>query len=177
MTNNIVAANHASDAGGGIAFEASASEAVTGTLLHNTIVGNNGGGGDGRIGVYLNDVPVTLVMTNNIISGHTYGVYSSAGTTVTLNSTLFYANTSGDTGGPGSIVNTAAITGQNPLLTADYHLNFGSPAIDAGVNAGVTTDIDGDPRPSGAGYDIGADEAAPPHRLCLPRLLRNATGE
>jgi hypothetical protein len=177
MTNNIVAANHASYKGGGIAFEASASQAVNGTLLHNTIVGNNAGGGDGRIGVYLNDVPVTLVMTNNIISGHTYGVYSSAGTTVTLNSTLFYADTSGDTGGPGSIVNTAAITGQNPLLTADYHLDFGSPAINAGVNAGVTTDIDGDPRPCGAGYDIGADEAVPPHRLYLPRMLRNATGE
>ena len=42
MTNNIVAANHASYKGGGIAFEASAAaQPVTGTLLHNTIVGNN----------------------------------------------------------------------------------------------------------------------------------------
>jgi hypothetical protein len=174
MTNNIVAANHAGYAGGGIAFEADVDQLVTGTLLHNTIVGNDLGAGNGRIGIYLNQGPVTLVMTNNIISGHTYGVNAVDGTTVTLNSTLLYANTSGDTGGPGNIVNTAAITGQNPLLTADYHLNPGSPAIDAGVDAGVATDMDGEPRPFGLGYDIGADEEVPPHRLYLPRMLRSA---
>ncbi len=41
----------------------------------------------------------------------------------------------------------------------DLHLAAGSPAIDAGAAlAEVTTDIDGDPRPVGAAYDIGADE-------------------
>ena len=35
----------------------------------------------------------------------------------------------------------------------------GSAAIDAGVNAGVTTDIDGDARPLGSTYDIGYDES------------------
>jgi hypothetical protein len=42
----------------------------------------------------------------------------------------------------------------------DYHLTYTSPAIDAGdVDTGVTVDMDGDLRPMGAGYDIGADEA------------------
>jgi len=49
------------------------------------------------------------------------------------------------------------ITG-NPLLDATYHLKPGSPAINAGMDAGITTDIDGDARPKGSGYDIGADE-------------------
>ena len=40
----------------------------------------------------------------------------------------------------------------------DYRIGAGSAAIDAGVDAGVTTDIDGETRPFGAGYDIGADE-------------------
>jgi hypothetical protein len=40
----------------------------------------------------------------------------------------------------------------------DYHIGFGSAAIDAGVDAGVDYDIDGDPRPLGSGYDLGADE-------------------
>jgi uncharacterized repeat protein (TIGR01451 family) len=43
----------------------------------------------------------------------------------------------------------------------DYHIRSGSGAIDTGLDAGVTQDIDGDSRPLGAGYDIGADEFPP----------------
>jgi len=46
----------------------------------------------------------------------------------------------------------------DPKLDITYHLQAGSAAIDAGVDAGVTLDIDGQVRPWGAGYDIGADE-------------------
>lgn len=58
----------------------------------------------------------------------------------------------------------------NPLLAADLHLLTGSPAIDAGLNAGhpsypvVSTDFDGDTRPfdgdgdTVATTDIGIDE-------------------
>jgi hypothetical protein len=43
--------------------------------------------------------------------------------------------------------------------TGDYHLQAGSPAIDAGTNIGApTTDVDGKPRPEGKGYDIGPFE-------------------
>lgn len=41
----------------------------------------------------------------------------------------------------------------------DYHLGPRSALIDAGTDpGGVSNDIDGDPCPQGAGYDIGADE-------------------
>ena len=40
----------------------------------------------------------------------------------------------------------------------NYHITLSSAAINQGVNAGVGTDIDGQPRPYGWGYDIGADE-------------------
>jgi hypothetical protein len=40
----------------------------------------------------------------------------------------------------------------------NFHLQDISPAIDAGVNIGLTTDLDGDPRPQGAEYDMGAFE-------------------
>ena len=41
----------------------------------------------------------------------------------------------------------------------DLHLRPGSPAIDSGVALPeVTTDLDGNPRPLGLGYDIGAYE-------------------
>ncbi|MBN2002005.1 MAG: right-handed parallel beta-helix repeat-containing protein [Anaerolineae bacterium] len=41
----------------------------------------------------------------------------------------------------------------------DYRLRAGSPAVDVGsAEAGITADHAGDPRPYGAGYDIGAFE-------------------
>jgi hypothetical protein len=45
----------------------------------------------------------------------------------------------------------------------DFHLQPGSPAIDAGVSiAVVTRDHDGTRRPQGLSYDIGAFEFADP---------------
>ena len=44
------------------------------------------------------------------------------------------------------------------LLTGDFHISGGSPAKDA-VNAGPAVDVDGEARPRGARFDIGADEA------------------
>jgi len=160
MTNNIVAANRASYKGGGMAFETgTGSDPVTGTLAHNTFAANDRGSGEGRIAIHLNDSRVTLVLTNNLIYSHTYGVYATAGSTATLYRTLFYAHSEADTGGPGTITNTDPITGQNPLLTADYHLGDDSPAIDAGLSLPwLTADIDGDPRPIGPAPDVGADE-------------------
>jgi hypothetical protein len=53
----------------------------------------------------------------------------------------------------------------DPLLidpaSDDYHIPGDSPAIDAGLNAGVTSDLEGNPRPQGHGYDIGAYEFTP----------------
>ena len=174
MTNNVVAANHANYKGGGMAFETGSGEPITGTLVHNTFAGNDRGSGEGRIAIHINDAYVTLALTNNLIYSHTYGVYAVGPSAARLDHTLFYANSSGDTGGLGSISNTAPITGQDPLLDMDYHLQAGSPAIDAGrALRWVTADVDGDPRPDGAGHDVGADEYAFLH-IYLPLTLRNA---
>ena len=44
----------------------------------------------------------------------------------------------------------------------DYHLTDESPCIDAGdPETELAEDIDGDPRPYGAGFDMGADEYVP----------------
>jgi hypothetical protein len=45
----------------------------------------------------------------------------------------------------------------------------GSEAIDRGVEAGVTTDIDGNARPYGPAPDLGAVEYLPPSGSRQPR--------
>ena len=44
------------------------------------------------------------------------------------------------------------------LAGGDLHLLPSSPAIDAGLNAGLAEDHDGNTRPQGAGFDLGAFE-------------------
>jgi parallel beta-helix repeat protein len=172
MTNNIVAGNRASDQGGGMGLEAYQSAPVTGTLLHNTFVGNNAGSGYGQVGIDLVSGWIKLALVNNLLSTHSNALCVALGSTVTLTSTLFYGNSGGDFCLGGPVVNTGAITGQDPLLDATYHLRAGSPAIDAGVNADVTVDIDGDLRPIGTGYDIGADEYTERRLVYLPVVLK-----
>jgi hypothetical protein len=42
---------------------------------------------------------------------------------------------------------------------SDYHLRLGSPAIDSGETRGeVPEDLEGNPRPSGPAFDVGAYE-------------------
>ncbi len=49
----------------------------------------------------------------------------------------------------------------------DYHLSAGSCCIDAGTSEGAPdTDFEGDARPQGVGYDIGADEYLLPLLPC-----------
>jgi hypothetical protein len=50
----------------------------------------------------------------------------------------------------------------------NFHLQDISPAIDAGVNIGLTQDLDGNPRPQGAGYDIGTYESSAVGRTATP---------
>jgi len=88
----------------------------------------------------------------------------TAGNTATLEGMLWYGNGS-DTGGGGSIfTGTVNVYGDpaffNPT-TGNYHLGPGSAAKDVGVDAGVTTDIDGYPRPQQGGYDIGRRPQVP----------------
>ncbi|MDY7077970.1 MAG: S8 family serine peptidase [Chloroflexota bacterium] len=164
LTNNICGDNQASTAGSGIYIRDSSPY-----LLHTTVARNGSAGlaavADGSGVCVANNSIVTL--SNTILVSHTVGITVTGDSTATLEATLWgqdaWANTT-DWGGAGAVVTgtPAYNTWGAPAFLAsgagDYHIGPGSDAIDAGVDVGVTSDVDGDPRPVGARCDVGADE-------------------
>ena len=164
LTNNVVADNEASVAGSGFYILASSP-----LLLHSTIARN--AGGDGR-GLYVTDdgkYASNVDLTNTILVGQEVGVNVTAGITLvsraTLEATLWgsgaWANTT-DWSGAGLIVTgTRNYRGDPDFVepgAGNFHIGVLSAALDRGVFAAVRDDMDGDPRPQGEGYDLGADE-------------------
>ncbi|RLC74482.1 MAG: hypothetical protein DRJ03_31885 [Chloroflexi bacterium] len=125
-------------------------------LLHNTIARNDGGihvtGGSSSYS--------TVSMTSTILVNHSVGISVTGGNTITVNGILW------DSGTPITVSQstTATVVVQNqhtgdPAFTSDgYHITPASAALDAGVDAGVTTDIDDHYRPYNSTPDLGADE-------------------
>lgn len=111
-------------------------------------------------------------LTNTLIISHAVGIERIGGM-IHEDYTLFagvaapYSGTI--TGGGHSITGTAAFV--DPAAD-DYHLSANSDAINAGANAGITTDFEGQPRPFGAGFDIGYDEWVGLPRGYLPVARR-----
>jgi len=157
MTNTMIAQNRASTRGSGLHIEGAMEEPALGRVLHTTVADNVGDGP----AIFVGEA-ATLALTNTIIAGHQgAGVYAVMGSTVTLEATLWWDNGLNTDGGGAISTGTISITDDPAFVhpaVRDYHLTPWSAAIDMGVDAGVTQDIDGDARPAAGGYDIGADE-------------------
>ena len=153
LVNNAVVKNQAGAAGSGVYVQA-----ATVRMAHTTVARNSGGDGSGLHVVASHPNYSTVALTNTIIAGHRVGVTVTAGNEAWLNATLWHGNAITDTGGAGSVNRLNDHHGA-PVFAADgYHLGSTSAAIDRGLNAGVTTDIDGQTRPQDSSYDVGADE-------------------
>jgi len=145
-----------------------------GQMLHNTIARN-----DNTYGVRI-DNGAAVTLTNTIMVSHTMGINVAAGSTATLEGTLWgsgsWAN-GADWGGDGDILTgTVNIWGDPAFVDpdgGDYHIDLDSAARNAGVDAGVIADIDGDARPQESGYDIGADEFCLQWKIYLPLVVKS----
>ena len=161
LDNNLIVGNRTSGNGAGVCIWSSAPR-----LRHTTLVDNSGGDGSGLYVTHFVSPSSTVTLTNTILVSHTVGLTVTAGNTVTLEATLWgtatWANAT-DWGGAGVILTGTVNLWDDPAFVAgpgdgDYHITGASAALDAGVDAGVTTDIDGERRPFGLGFDVGADE-------------------
>ncbi len=113
----------------------------------------------------------TLRLTNTIIASHTIAI-SNTGGTVYEDYNLFFntiTNTIGVTSGGHSLSGDPKFI--DPL-NSNYHLQFGSASIDHGVDTGLYTDLAGNPRPVGLGFDIGAYEYQSIRYLWLPVIRK-----
>lgn len=143
LVNNIITQNDGGSFGGGVYVGRYNPPAGKTILLHNTIVAN----GENGVLLWYN---ARVSMKNNVLAGQTEGMANRSPTTASLSAdhTVLW-NTTDTLTGKNAIQ-------QDPLLSADDHLLSGSPAINAGMKAGIASDIDGQARD--ANPDIGADE-------------------
>jgi len=144
MTNNTIAANIATSNGGGIACLNESPE-----ITHNTITENSALNGGGII-----CVNASPTITNCIVWGNTATEYGAEFLLDEFSDPLVsYSDIDGEWTGNGNFY-------LDPLFAVpgDYHLAADSPCIDAGMDAGILLDIDGDTRPLLTGFDVGSDE-------------------
>jgi hypothetical protein len=106
-------------------------------------------------------------LRNNImyqLAGEVYVGGSGGYLQPTGSNNLYYGLGNGPSGTTGNVnANPSVVSTSTP----DFHLQSGSPAIDAGITiSGLSTDIAGVVRPQGSAFDIGAYEyflgSAPP---------------
>jgi len=116
---------------------------------------------------------VNCIFVNNVVGNGDHVLRSrNASFTIAATNCLFFGNTLQNGDPADNTQRPAEETGSvltDPLLDADYIPGAGSEAIDGGVDPAtvgvtLTTDFNGDARPQGDAYDIGAYEvdAVPP---------------
>lgn len=169
------------NAGGGILLDSLSAFDITNTFIHHNGMDNTRTGG-----VVLqptaagqNRFDLNTVVDNHAKLGAVGGVNCSASGLAPADNIIARNYANGATTSPdanvlafagcdfsGSLVTTdvtpiAFVNADGPA-PQDYHLTAGSSALDRAQATSITDDFDGEPRPSGAGVDFGADELQGP---------------
>ncbi len=174
ITDCTIADNTSVNEGGGLLFWASSA-----TITNSIITGNSTGYQGGGICCESYYGPSNLTVTNCTISGNSapleeYGYGGGAGVysdnTATLTNCIVWGNSENEITGAGAVVSYSDVRGGYPgegnidsdpifIGGGDYHLEYPSTCIDSATATGApATDKDGNLRPDGPGYDMGAYE-------------------
>ncbi|HEX8926484.1 MAG TPA: choice-of-anchor D domain-containing protein [Terriglobales bacterium] len=161
--NNIIAASGTGPQPGGTASDYGyaairvGGSSSTPVQIFNNTISDAGSFGGGSAGALRAQAPVKL--TNNILyiaSGEWYVSIDSTLSAVGGSNNLFYGNGMA----PDMFSNSLSV---DPLFVSasngNFHLQSGSPAIDAGTTVQLASDFDGVLRPQGTAYDLGAYES------------------
>jgi len=133
-------------------------------VANNTFANGNANGESGQIMFWGSNTGINI--RNNIFyrpNGYAMTRYAAT-ISCTFDHNLIYGVTGVMSDPTGCSVGANQIGVDPKFVNAagnDFHLQSGSPAVDSGMTlAAVTTDIDGNARPQGSAFDLGAREYA-----------------
>lgn len=171
VRGNLVLANHARYNDGGLFAATDDSSRLL--LVNNTFLGNRGYNGH-AVTIY----GTNFEAVNNLVAfGGSVRVFSPDNW---RNNCVFGNDGANYEGGIDDPTGTNGNISVDPMLgwsreRAEYHLQPGSPCVDAGTIEGISLgdlDIDGEARVLGGMVDIGADELGGEPMSFVPRIVR-----
>gem|GEM_PF-4243840 len=189
IRNNIIYDNTAS-LGGGISLINGSetfveNNTITGNAAAFVLSGNHFGGG-----IHIESTILSAAINNNIIESNTgYQVYEARANSANFKSNLIndddrglYSSNASVRPGTASAFDSSASTQASGTISGDpeyseevnnnYAPQPTSITIDAGTTVQICNDFDGNERPYGAGYDIGAFEYTTLAKSTLTPLFR-----
>jgi hypothetical protein len=151
------------------------SQPMDGIVIVNNTLYENGNGVDWGGGIIADNAQAqNVVIRNNIASQNLTFQIAVAADIPAGNVTVDHNLIDGYRGYEDEVYGEDYVEGDPRFVdvaSANFHLHSDSPAIDRGSATGApNVDMDGDHRPAGAGYDIGADEwrTVAPTKVYLP---------
>ena len=166
-SNNLVENNLIIDCDRGIGFGLNSRGNVGGTIQNNMIYHADNRGQFADTGISIHNSPDTKILNNTIFMEHGYPhaiEYRFSGTTnAIITNNLTNKAISSQNGGSATETSNIENAQANWFVNVaggDLHLSGDiAQVVDQGQSiSGLNSDFDGDARPQGSGFDIGADE-------------------